>query len=409
VSADTYGYRAIDATGTIQTGILTGADPDGVAERIRRMGLRPISVRRRRSQQLFAERSLRTGGTKRADALATFSRQLATMIDAGTPLLPALSVLQRQGGRGPAGLLAEAVGVVRGDIENGDQLSVALARQPGWFDEFYVSMVEAGEAAGSLPLVLERLADATEARVRLRRRIRSALAYPVAVSLLIGLTVIAMLTYLIPTFRDIFTTLGGDLPVPTQLLLAASRLLTGSAPLLLVLSAAAWWWFRRWRKSDRGARAVDRARLRMPVFGRLVSLAALARFSRSLAVLVRTGVPVVDSLRIATTTAGNHVIADAGHHIARAVGNGSRMSEAMSKESVFTEVVTQMVSVGEDTGALDDMLVKVADSYELQVETTVDSLTSLLEPLLIVVMGLVVGGILLAVYLPMFDAISLVK
>lgn len=403
-----YGYRAVDTSGTIRSGVLPGDGPDSVAERIRRMGLRPISITRKRAQILSKDFALPGGGTKRADALAMFSRQLATMTDAGTPLLGALRVLEGQR-RGRNVRLSTAVGMVRADVENGDPLSVALGRQRDWFDEFYVSMVHAGETAGSLPAVLERLAEATEARSRLRRKIRGAMAYPTAVAGLIVLAVIAMLTYLIPAFSDIFRDLGGTLPLPTRIVMGASKAVTGYFPVVLLALVVGSWGLRRWRRSPSGALRFDHAKLRLPVFGRLAKLASLARFARSLAVLVDTGVPVIDSLRIATTTTGNKAVSQALEAVARAVSNGGRLSEAMARHDVFTDVVIQMVSVGEDTGALDEMLTKVADNYELEVNTTVDSLTSLLEPLLIVLMGLVVGGVLFAVYLPMFNTISLIK
>jgi len=403
-----YGYRAIDASGAIRTGTLPGDGPDTVAERIRRMGLRPISVTRKRAQLLSKDFTLPGGGTKRADALATFSRQLATMTDAGTPLLRALQVFERQR-RGRHARLVAAIAMVRTDVENGDPLSVALGRQPDWFDEFYVSMVRAGEAAGSLPSVLERLAEATEARSRLRRKIRGAMAYPTAVAALIALAVVAMLTYLIPAFSDIFKDLGGTLPLPTRVVMGISTVFTDYFPVVIGVLVAGVWGIRRWRRTPTGGLRFDRAKLRLPVFGRLATLSSLARFARSLAVLVDTGVPVIDALQIATTTTGNKSVSRALEAVARSVSNGGRLSEAMARHDVFTDLVVQMVSVGEDTGALDEMLVKVADNYELQVSTTVDSLTSLLEPMLIVLMGLVVGGVLFAVYLPMFRTISLIK
>jgi type IV pilus assembly protein PilC len=410
VSTTLYGYRAVDATGEIHRGVLPGDGPDSVAERVRRMGLRPVEVRRRHLQIAQKEFTLPGFGGKKADLLALFSRQFATMTDAGTPILRCLRVLEGQANaRAKHKPFGAALGMVRADIENGDQLSVALARQPDWFSDFYVSMVEAGEAAGSLPTVLDRLADATEQSSRLRKRIKSALAYPTAVGVLIALTVVAMLTFLIPTFSSIFEDLDGELPLPTRIVMGVSDLFTSYLPVIFIGGVVAVWWLRRWKRTPAGALAWDRFRLRLPVFGNLVRLAALARFSRSLAVLVDTGVPVMEGLSIAATTANNRVVSDAVNEVAHSVRNGGRLSEGMARHRIFTDVVVQMVAVGEETGALDQMLVKVADMYEVQVNSTVDSLTSLLEPLLIVAMGVVVGGMLLSVYLPMFRAISLVR
>ena len=434
----TFKYRAVDAQGAVLRGELDGDDLDPVAERLKRMGLRPVSIVAKRAQ--FAQRELRMPGFggARANALALFSRQLATMIDAGTPILKCLTVLEAAN---DDRLFASAIASVRADVENGDPLSDALERHPRFFDGFFVSMVRSGESAGSLPLVLDRLATATEGVARLRKKIKSALAYPTAVACLIGLTVLAMLLFLIPTFSDIFKDLHGTLPLPTRIVVGASDLLIGYFPFVVLVVGAGIWWFRRWKRTTDGRRRWDGIRLRIPVFGTLASQTALARFSRSLAVLTSTNVPMVDALRIARSTASNEAIAEAVDEVARAVNNGGRISDAMSdygdgtsprtrlgsnatkpsgtdapasrfrrkRPPIFTPMVVQMVAVGEDTGAIDEMLEKVSDLYEQEVNATVDGLTSLLEPLLIVAMGLTVGGMLLAVYLPMFRAVSLIR
>jgi type IV pilus assembly protein PilC len=410
VGSTVYGYRAIDSAGEEQRGALPGSDPDSVAERVRRMGLRPIEVRRRALHLDHKEITIPGFGGKRADLIALFSRQFATMTDAGTPILRCLRVLENQANsRSKTRPFGAALAMVRTDIENGDQLSVALARQQDWFSEFYVSMVRAGEMSGSLAAVMNRLADATEQSSRLRKRIKSAMAYPTAVGGLIALTVVAMLTFLIPTFTNIFEDLEGELPLPTKVVIRVSDIFTGWFPVVAGGGVVGLWLLRRWRRTPAGGMAWDQFRLRLPVFGNLIRLASLARFSRSLAVLVDTGVPLVAGLRTAATTANNRVVAAAAEHAADLVRSGRRLSDALGNHDIFTDMVIQMIAVGEETGALDAMLDKVADMYEVQVNSTVDSLTSLLEPLLIVVMGVVVGGILLSVYLPMFRAISLVR
>ena len=402
-----YAYKAIDARGEVHTGALNGESSEGVAERVRRMGLRPVAVNRKRGQAFQTEiRIPGMGGGKRTDLLAEFSRQFSTMIGAGIPILRCLTVLGRQC---EDKIFGAVIDEVRADVENGDQLSVAVSRQPAWFDEFYVAMVRSGESSGSLADVLVRLAAATEAASRLRRKIKSALAYPAVVACIIALTVAAMLLFLIPTFTDIFAGLKGELPLPTKVVVAASNVLTQYFPFVFLTVVGGIWGFKRWKRTDAGRLRWDRFRLRLPVFGRLSRLSALARFTSSLSVLADTGVPFVDALRVASHTAGNRVVSNAAERIATTVSNGGRISDAMGEEPVFTEMVVQMVSAGEDSGSIDLMLQKVSEMYDLEVETTVNSLTSLLEPLLIVAMGVTVGGMLLAVYLPMFRAVSLIK
>jgi len=406
MAAIVFSYRAIDHAGDIQSGTLNGRSTGEVADRVRRMGLRPIEVRKKSAQVFQKDFSMPGFGGKKKDELALFSRQFSTMTSAGTPILRCLSTLERQIDNQR---FAEAVALVRADVENGDQLSVAMERQSGWVSEFYVSMVRAGEASGSLPDVLERLAVAAEQQAALRKKVKSAMAYPTAVAGLIALCVVAMLMFLIPTFSGIFDDLGGKLPLPTRVVIGASDLLTGYFPIVALGVGAAVWCFKRWKRSESGRRRWDRFKLRLPVFGKLARQTALARFGRSLAVLTSTGVPVVTALDIARVTAQNMVVFDAVGVIAEKVNNGSRVADAMEEHAIFDPMVVQMVSVGEESGALDLMLTKVADMFEQNVNTTVDSLTSLLEPLLIVAMGVTVGGMLVAVYLPMFKAVELVK
>lgn len=399
-------YRALDADGEVKRGTLNAEDRDTAADRLRRQGLRPIAVDRRRLAVLHREYRLPGSAGKRAASLALFARQFATMARSGTPLLHALDVLARQADN-PS--LAEAIVEVRADVENGDQLSMALGHRPDWFDDFVVSMVQAGEHAGNLPDVLERLAETTERSAELRRKVRRALAYPVAVGGLILLTVVAMLVFIVPTFTEIYDDLDGELPLPTRVVTGLSHLITSNLVLLGVLVAAGVVGLRRWRRTPAGRLRLDQLKLRLPVLGPLVSRTALARFSRTLSVLVSSGVPIADALRISGATAGNEVLRLSVDDVAERVTAGARISDSMEEHEVFSPMVVQMVRVGEETGALEDMLARVTDLFDDEVNTTVESLTASLEPLLIVTMGVVVGAILLSVYLPMFRAIDLVK
>ena len=399
-------YRALDADGTVKRGTLNAEDRDTAADRLRRQGMRPITVDRRKLAVLHREYRLPGSAGKRAASLALFARQFATMVRSGTPLLHALDVLVRQADN-PS--LAEAILEVRADVENGDQLSAALRHRPDWFDDFVVSMVEAGEQAGNLPDVLERLAETTERASELRRKVRRALAYPVAVGGLILLTVLAMLVFIVPTFTEIYDDLDGELPLPTRVVTGLSHLITSNLVPLAVLGVVSVLGVRRWRRTPTGRLAIDRAKLRAPVLGPLVSRTALARFARTLSVLVSSGVPIASALRISGATSGNEVLRRAVDDVAERVTGGRRISDAMEEHEVFAPMVVQMVRVGEETGALEEMLARVTDLYDDEVNTTVESLTASLEPVLIVTMGVVVGAILLSVYLPMFRAIDLVR
>lgn len=404
--ATEFSYRAVDSDGQLLRGTVLAADADRAVDRLRRQGLRPVAVERRRFAALYRERRLAGSAAKRGAALALFARQFATMTRAGAPLLDALSALGRQV---EDTSLADAIAEIRADVENGDSLSVAMSHRPDWFDGFAVSMVEAGERAGDLGGVLERLAQTTERSVELRRKVRRATAYPKAVAGMVVLVVAAMLVFLVPTFTSIYEDLDGELPLPTRLVTGVSDLIASNAVVVVAVVVAAIIGFRRWQRTDAGRVRTDHLMLHVPVAGPLVRRTALARFSRTLGVLITSGVPIAESLTVAAHTADNEVVRQAVDDIAERVTAGNRISDAMEEHAVFTPMVCQMVRVGEDTGALDEMLGRVTELYDAEVDTTVESLTASLEPLLIVVMGVVVGGILLAVYLPMFRAIELVR
>ena len=305
--------------------------------------------------------------------------------------------------------LAEVVNQVRMDVEKGSSLSQALARHPKAFNRLYVSMVRAGEVGGSLDSVLMRLADTIEKQVELRRKVKSAMTYPVVVACLVLLIVTAMLLFVIPMFQNIYKQLGGTLPVPTQILIKISNVCREFWYIIFLVEGGAVFAFRRWINSEDGRKKWDAIKLKLPVFGKLVRKTALARFSRTLSALVRSGVPILESLDIVADTAGNWVVAKAVRDTQTAVKQGEPLSRRLEDHEVFPPMVVQMMAVGEETGALDEMLDKIADFYDQEVEATVDALTSLIEPLLIVVMGVCVGGMIISLYLPMFNIIKLIK
>ena len=335
--------------------------------------------------------------------LAIATRQLAVMLGAGVPLVQCLDLLGSEE-RDP--VLADALLALRDDVEGGASLAAALAGRPRIFDELYVGMVAAGEAGGVLHTMLVRLADCLEKSVALRGQVRAAMMYPVAV-LLIAATVVGVILWkVIPTFAALFDGLGAVLPLPTRVVIAASESLPVAGPALLLTAAGGFWLGKRWYATPRGRRALDGTWLRLPVVGSLLRKLAVARFCRTLATLLGSGVPILDGLTITAGTAGNAVVADALRQTRGAIEQGTSVAAPLRDTGVFPPMVTQMVGVGETTGALDTLLSKVADFYEAEVDRAVTGLTALLEPVMIALLGVIVGGIVVAMYLPIFDLIS---
>jgi type IV pilus assembly protein PilC len=294
-------------------------------------------------------------------------------------------------------------------VEQGSSLSASLAGHPKIFGSLYVSMVQAGEVGGALDETLVRLADTMESAVRLRSKVKSAMAYPVVVLSLIVFIVIAMLLFIVPVFSRMYAELGGSLPLPTQTLVNISNLLGKFWWLFGLVTVGAVIGLKRWIKTPEGRRKWDRFKLRLPIFGKLVQKVAVSRFARTMSVLSRTGVPVLQALDIVSVTAGNAMVTDALRDVQESVKRGESLASPLSRHEVFPPMVTHMMAVGEETGALDAMLAKVADFYDQEVDDSVSALTSLIEPILIIVMGVAVGGILICLYLPMFNIANLIQ
>ncbi len=403
----TFTYKVRDKAGRVVEGQLEADNATLVVGKLRAMGYTPIAIDRRDVSKLTTELRI-PGVTDRVKLkdVAIFSRQFATMINSGLSLLRSLGILAEQT---ESKILAQIVSDVRLDVERGSSLSTALARHPKAFNRLYVAMVKSGEAGGVLDSVLMRLADTIEKQVELRRKIKSAMTYPVVVAVLVFCIAAAMLVFIVPMFKNMYASLGGKLPVPTRILLSVSAVARKFFPVFIVLGGVGAFLFRRWIRSTEGRKKWDAFRLRVPVFGGLVRKSALARFSRTLAALTRSGVPILESLDIVAETSGNHVVSVAVRDTQQAVKGGDSLARPLEQHEVFPPMVVQMMAVGEETGALDEMLDKIADFYDQEVEATVDALTSLIEPLLIVVMGIVVGGMIISLYLPMFNIIKLIK
>jgi len=403
----TFTYRVRDNTGKVVEGKLEGADEALVVRKLREMGYTPITVTRRDSSRLQADIKIPgLSGRVALKDVAVLSRQFATMINSGLSLLRALSILSEQTENAS---LARMIGEVRQDVERGSSLSASLARHPKAFNRLYISMVRSGEVGGSLDAVLMRLADTIESQVELHRKVKSAMTYPVVVFSLVVFIASAMLLFIVPQFKGIYVELGGTLPLPTRILISISDVVKKYFPILILLSGVGGWFLRRWARSPKGRPTWDAFVLKVPVFGLLARKGALARFARTLAALTRSGVGILEALEIVADTAGNEVVSLALRDTQRAVKQGDTLARPLSQHEVFPPMVVQMIAVGEETGALDDMLDKIADFYDQEVEATVDALTSLIEPLLIVTMGVLVGGMIISLYLPMFRIITLIK
>jgi type IV pilus assembly protein PilC len=404
---ETFTYKVKDKTGKVVEGSLEAENAQLVVGKLREMGYVPIEIQQAGGAGLKKELKI-PGFTDRVKLkdVAVFSRQFATMINSGLSLLRSLYILADQTENKA---LAEIINQVRLDVEKGSSLSAALAKHPKAFNRLFISMVRAGEIGGVLDSVLMRLADTIEKQVELRRKVKSAMTYPVVVAVLVLLIVTAMLLFVIPMFEDLYKELGGKLPLPTQILINISKLCRKLWPLIIIGEIGAVFGFKKWVNSESGRQRWDAIKLKMPIFGPLVRKTALARFGRTLSALVRSGVPILESLDIVAETSGNYVVAQAVRDTQLAVKRGDPLSRKLEDHPVFPPMVVQMMAVGEETGALDEMLDKIADFYDQEVEATVDALTSLIEPLLIVVMGVCVGGMVISLYMPMFNIIKLIK
>jgi type IV pilus assembly protein PilC len=398
---DTYTYKARDKAGNVLNGTIQADNEALVLARLREQGFVPLEV----GKQGRGMNIELTAKKVKLKELAVVSRQFATMVNSGLPILRALSILSDQT-ENPE--LGRVLGVVRTDVEQGASLSGAMVKHPKVFNDLFVAMVKSGEMGGSLDDVLLRLADMIEAEVKLRGKIKSAMTYPVAVVALVVLIMSAMLLFVVPQFQTIFASLGGTLPLPTRVLLVMSDLFKKYWFVVLIGTLAFRFFFKRWKKTPAGRVIVDRAKLRVPIFGVIFQKVALSRFASTFSMLLRSGVPILQALEIVSQTVNNRVIGTAIEDVQTSVREGESMSKPLMTHAVFPPMVVQMMAVGEETGNVDVMLEKVASFYDAEVEASVDALTSLIEPLLIAVIGGCVGAAVVALYMPMFNIIKLI-
>ena len=403
-----YAYKGRDTEGKIVKGRVDAATEGAVVTRLRTMGVSPISISEAASGTGLQKELTIPGFSKgiKLKDIAIMSRQMSTMIGSGLSLLRTLTILADQTDNKK---LSEVLGHIRDDVETGVSFSDAMAKHSVDFPPIMINMVRAGEAGGFLDQALESVAENFEKEVKLRGTIKSAMTYPIVVLVMSMLAVVAMLIFIVPTFKSMFESLGGQLPLPTMLLvlLSQSMVVVGPVGLVVIVAFSIWW--RGNKNTVRVRKVVDPIKLKLPVFGPLMKKIAIARFSRNFGNMIGAGVPILQALKLVGETSGNYVIETALVRVAESVRHGESIAAPLAEEPVFPPMVTQMVSVGEDAGSMETMLEKIALFYDQEVQSTTEALTSLIEPLLIAFLGVVVGGMIVALYLPIFQISSLIK
>jgi type IV pilus assembly protein PilC len=396
-----YTYEALDSNGALLKGTVDAESEEAVARSLSSQKLVPLNVDLA-GVGLRKELSIPgLGGKTKIKDLAVFARQFASMTSSGLTLLRSLTILEDQTSKPK---LRAAVGKIRSDVQSGTTLSMAMSAHPDQFPALMVSMVRAGEAGGFLDDALDRIAKMYEADANLRAKIKSAMTYPVVVAIFSMLMGLGVIIFIVPVFEHMFAQLGGALPLPTQLMVDASHNIWWIGPIVLAVLIGSFKLYKHQHRHNQPFRLkVDRLKLRIPVFGPLFTKLAISRWARNLATLMHVGVPVIQALDIVGDTAGNEVIREAMQDVKSAVRIGQQMSGPLEKHPLFPPMVVQMIEVGEETGQITEMLEKVADFYDHEVEAATDSLTSALEPLMVVFLGAMIGGMVICLYLPMFS------
>ena len=400
-----YAYKAKDRTGQIVSGNIDGDSTTAVVGKLRQMGYTVLNINEKAAAKSAGGMVLFKKKVKVKD-IAIFSRQFATMINAGLSLTKSLNILSEQT-ENPS--LAELIGQIQKDVEAGQTLSDAIARQSKVFSPLFINMVKAGETGGVLDEVLLRVADHFEKDMALKAKVKAAMTYPLVMFVMSMLIVFAMITFIVPVFVGMFSQLGGQLPLPTQVLVFMSNGVRNYWYVLLIGVVGLRFAIKYYKKTPQGKLFFDRLKLRLPVFGMMNTKLAIARFTRTFGTLVSSGVPILQALEIVSETSNNEIISRAVRNTRASIKEGETIAKPLADSPIFPPMVVQMISVGEETGALDSMLTKIADFYDDEVAAMVESLTALIEPLMIAVMGVVIGGIIVSLYMPMFQIITLIK
>ncbi len=402
--ATTFVYKVRDGKGNLINGQIDGDGTAMVAGKLRQMGYVVIDLK----EKSLAQKDITLPFSNRIKTkdLTVFSRQFATMIGAGLSITRCLAILEEQTEQKA---LKKIIGEVLQDVEQGKALSDAMAKHPKAFPPIYINLVRAGETGGVLDTVLHRVAEHFEKEGSIKGKIKSAMAYPIAMFVFSILITFALITFVVPVFVDMFKNLGGDLPLPTKILLWMSSSIRSYWYILIPAVFGLGYGLRYYSGTVDGRSRLDRFKLNLPIFGGLIRKMAVSRFSRTLGTLMASGVPILQALDIVADSSGNTVVAGAVKNARVSIKEGETISKPLSEEKVFPPMVVQMIAVGEETGALDSMLAKIADFYDDEVSSMVDALTSIIEPLMILVMGGIVGAIIVSLYMPMFQIINLIK
>ncbi|MBI4590811.1 MAG: type II secretion system F family protein [Candidatus Rokubacteria bacterium] len=390
-------------------GEIEAADRTAAVAELRRKAILVTAIKEKAAGQARAGARGRFGGfggKVKDKEMAIFTRQFSTMVDAGLPLVQCLTILAEQS---ESKALRTVTASVAGSVESGSTLADSLRRHPKTFNELYVNLVEVGEAGGILDTVLQRLSVYIEKAAALKRKVKSAMIYPATIMGVAFVVVVFMLTFVIPTFAKMFTGLGAELPLPTMIVMKLSDFVQRFILLIIAAAVGLVLGIRMYYRTEGGKSVIDALLLKLPILGTLIRKVSVARFTRTLGTLVSSGVPILEGLRITARTAGNRVVEKAVLETRASVTAGKTLAEPLKASTVFPPMVVQMISVGEQTGALDAMLNKIADFYDDEVDTAVGALTALLEPLMIVFLGVVIGGLVIAMYLPIFRLVTLVK
>ncbi len=388
-----FAYKAKEAGGKVTEGVIEAADQRAAMARLREQRLAVVEIK-----QGGAKKKVK--GKVSSKDIVIFSRQLSTLVNAGVPIVQGLTILGEQA-ESPA--FQAVIGAIRTDIEAGLSIADAMKKHPAVFTELYVAMVRAGEVGGILDTILERLSGFLESSEALKGKVQSALMYPTVVFSAAGFITIFLIVFVIPIFKDIFGGFGAELPILTRMIIFLSDFLRQNLLYIIPPIGVAGWLLKKWMKTEKGQEKVDAIALKLPIVGILLKKVAIARFSRTLGTLIKSGVPILQGLETVAKTAGNKVIERAIASSRDSIKEGGRISDPLKKANIFPPMVIQMISVGEETGGLDNMLNKIADFYDTEVDTAVKGLTSMIEPLIMIVLGVVIGTIVIAMFMPMFS------